>query len=449
VIRTAVALVPLMLASVTPALAQSHAGHASTVQPAQAALLPPGCVRRGAPTADAARVGTAGAPVCPTGAAPERLPATDPHARHDMSAMGQAKPSSAPMAGHDMSTMMPAPAGPAAQVDPHAGHDMSTMGQAAPSSAPMAGHDMSAMTPAPAAPATPANPHASHDMSAMGQTPSSGAMPSGHDMSTMAMPPDVPTSADTPGRMPEMPTPAGATIGPTHAADTLFDPAEMAAAREQLRVENGDVRSSLVLIDRLETSFGDGSEAYSWDAQGWVGGDINRFWWKSEGGGDFGGRLEDVEVQALYSHAFAPFFDFQTGVRQTYRPEGDRTDLVVGVQGLAPYWFEVDGALFLSNKGELTARAQAEYDQRITQRWILQPRVEVSLSAEDIPELSVGSGLSSVQLGARLRYEFKKEFAPYVGVEWTRRFGNTRDFLQTQGRSAEDTRFVVGIRAWF
>jgi len=454
VIRTAVALVPLMLASATPALAQSHAGHASTAQPTQAAPLPPGCVRRGAPTADAARVGTAGAPVCPTGAVPERMASPDPHAGHDMSTMGQAQPASAMPAGHDMSTMgqtQPAPAMPA-------GHDMSTMGQAQPTPAMPAGHDMSTMGQAQPAPAMPAG----HDMSTMGQAQPAPAMPAGHDMSTMgqmppghdmsgmAMPPDVPTSANNPGRPPETPPPPGATSGPAHAADRLFDPAEMAASREQLRVENGAVRASSVIIDQLEASFSDGEEAYGFDVQGWTGGDINRFWWKSEGEGEFDGGLEEAELQALYSRAIRPFFDFQTGVRQTYRPDGgDRTDLVVGIQGLAPYWFEVDAAVFLSTKGELTARAEAEYDQRITQKWILQPRAEVTLSAEDIPELSIGSGLSSLQVGARLRYEIRKEFAPYVGVEWTKSFGNTADFLEAEGRSSEDTRLVVGIRAWF
>ena len=509
-IRTAVALVPLILASATPVLAQSqpHAGHAAAPQAVQTAPLPQGCVRRGAPTGDAARIGTAGAPVCPPGSVPERITSTDRHAGHDMSTMTpSAAPAPAaradPHAGHDMSTMMPAPPpAPAAQADPHAGHDMSTMTpSAAPAPAaqadphaghdmstmmmpgtppspaaqadPHAGHDMSTMTPNPAsapatqadphaghnmstmtpgttpAPAGQADPHAGHDMSNMGQQTPAGVMPAGHDMSGMTMPPNVPTSSDTPGRLPEMPTPAAATMGPVHAADGLFDPAEMAASREQLRIEHGDVRTSAVIIDQAEATFSDGEEAYAWDVQGWTGGDINRFWWKSEGEGAFGDGVEEAEIQALYSRAIRPFFDFQTGLRQTYRPEGDRTDLVVGIQGLAPYWFEVDAAAFLSNKGELTARAEAEYDQRITQKWILQPRAEVTLSAQDISELSIGSGLSSLQVGARLRYEFKKEFAPYVGVEWTRRFGNTRNFLEAQGRSAEDTRLVVGIRAWF
>ena len=443
-----VGLIPLLLAaSASPVFAQSHAGHVPAPGAARpAGQLPAGCVRRGAATADPSRVGTPGAPVCPTGAVPERAPAAaDPHAGHDISTTGQTQPAPAMPAGHDMSSMQagqqPAPTVPA---DPHAGHDMSTTGQTQPAPAMPAGHDMSTMQAGQQpAPTVPADPHAGHDMSTVGQTPA------GHDMSGMAMPPDVPTSADNPGRPPETPPPPGATSGPAHAADLLFDPAEMAAAREQLRIENGDIRTTAVVMDQLEATFADGEDAYAWDAQGWTGGDINRFWWKSEGEGAFDGEVEEAEIQALYSRAFRPFFDFQTGVRQTYRPEGDRTDLVVGIQGLAPYWFEVDGAVFLSNKGELTARGEAEYDQRITNRWIVQPRAEVVLSAEDIPELRIGSGLSSLQVGARLRYEFRKEFAPYVGVEWTRSFGNTADFLEADGRSAEDTRLVVGIRAWF
>lgn len=499
-IRTAAALVPLILASAPPVLAQSqsHAGHAASAQPAQTAPLPQGCVRRGSPTGDATRIGAAGAPVCPPGSVPERIASTDLHAGHDMSTMAPAPVAQAdPHAGHDMSTMTPAappasaaqpdphaghdmsammpnmPAAPSAQADPHAGHDMSTTTSAAPAaqadphaghdmsnvapatapapaaqSNPHAGHDMSTMTPA--APAAQADPHAGHDMSNMAPAPGAQADPhAGHAMAGMVTPPNVPTSADTPGRQPEMPTPAGATTGPVHAADGLFDPAEMAAAREQLRVEHGDVRATAVIIDQAEVTFSEGEDAYALDVQGWTGGDINRFWWKFEGEGEFGDGVEEAEVQALYSRAIRPFFDFQTGVRQTYRPEGDRTDLVVGIQGLAPYWFEVDAAAFLSNKGELTARAEAEYDQRITQKWILQPRAEVTLSAEDIPELSIGSGLSSLQVGARLRYEIRKEFAPYVGVEWTKSFGGTRDFLEAEGRSSEDTRVVVGIRAWF
>jgi copper resistance protein B len=346
--------------------------------------------------------------------------------------------------------------------DPHAGHDMSAMGQSAPALAapekpapanPHAGHDMSGMSRPSQTPASPpaADPHAGHDMSGMAM-PGMDMGPMDHSAmghGAMSMgPPDLQTSADDAGRPPRAPTPAAALGGPAYAADLYFDPAAMAAARQAMLAENGDVRTTGVIIDRLEAGFGDGETSYLWDAQGWTGGDINRFWWKSEGEGS--GKLEDAEVQALYSRAIRPFWDLQAGVRQTIRPDlKDTTDFVLGVQGLAPHWFEIDAAAFLSSEGDLSARIEAEYDQRITQRWILQPRAEVTIAASDAAEIEVGSGLSSLELGLRLRYEIRREFAPYAGIEWTRRFGDTRDLVEAGGGEAEDVRFVVGLKAWF
>ncbi|MDQ3126235.1 MAG: copper resistance protein B [Pseudomonadota bacterium] len=397
--RLAVALAPLILAaSALSAQAQDpHAGHVMPATPAPA------------------RPATAPAPTPQTPAPPA---AQDPHAGHVMPTV-QTPPAADPHAGHDISTMSPA------QADPHAGHDMSTPAPEQPD--PHGGHDMSTMAPAQA------DPHA------------------GHDMSTMSMgPPDVPTSADNPGRPPEAPVPSAALRGPVHAADLVFGADAMAASRRTLVHENGDVRTSAVIIDRLEASFGDDGETYLWDVQGWSGGDINRFWWKSEGEGDFDGGLEETELQALYSRAITPFWDIQAGARQDFRPDGeDTTHLVLGLQGLAPYWWEVDAAAFLSMEGDLTARVEAEYDQRITQRLILQPRLEIDASASDIPELEIGSGLSSVEAGLRLRYEFRKEFALYVGVEWSRALGDTADYIEARGGEVEDIGLVVGLKAWF
>ncbi|MBL8550961.1 MAG: copper resistance protein B [Hyphomonadaceae bacterium] len=270
-----------------------------------------------------------------------------------------------------------------------------------------------------------------------------------------------PPAQATPGQAPDphaghvmeaSPSPAPSAMvdgGPANAADLYFDRAVMARSREQLRIENGEVITHAVIIDRLETTFDDGDEGYAWDVQGRYGGDINRFWWKSEGEGAFDGDVEHAELQLLYSRAITPYFDLQGGLRQTYRPEGDRTDLVLGVQGLAPYWFEIDGALFVSNEGELTARAQAEYDLRLTQRLILQPRAEVSLSAEEIPEFATGAGVTDVLAGARLRYEITRSFAPYVGVEWSSAVGDTRDLIKANGDDADATRVVLGVRALF
>lgn len=362
--------------------------------------------------------------------------AQDPHAGHTMPGTpAPTRPAPDPVARPQT------PARPAAQ-DPHAGHVMPPA-QTPSAADPHAGHQM------PAQPAT-VDPHAGHDMSTMEPT----AQPdphAGHDMSAMSMgPPDVPTSADNPGRPPEAPVPAAALGGPVHAADRVFGADAMAAARQTLLAENGDVRTTAVIIDRLEAGFGDGGESYRWNVQGWTGGDINRFWWKTEGEGDFGGNLHDAEVQALYSRAVAPFWDVQAGIRQDFRPDGDdTTHLTVGVQGVAPYWFEMGAAAFLSTDGNLTARAEVEYDQRITQKWIVQPALELEMSASDIPELDLGSGLTSVTAGLRLRYEIRREFAPYVGVEWSRSLGDTADYANARGEDAEDVRLVVGIKAWF
>jgi copper resistance protein B len=223
----------------------------------------------------------------------------------------------------------------------------------------------------------------------------------------------------------------------------------MAAAREDLRREHGDMIGYSFLVDRLETRVRNGRDGFEWDAQGWIGGDIDKFWVKTEGEGAFGEKLESAEVQALWSHAIDPWFDLQLGVRHDFRPDPQRTHLVLGIQGLAPYWFEVDAAAFLSNKGDVTARIEAEYDQRITQSLILQPRVEFDLAAQDVAELGIGSGLSTASAGARLRYEFIPEFAPYIGVEYERAFGDTADFRRADGEKAGGWSFLVGLRTWF
>lgn len=331
--------------------------------------------------------------------------------------------------------------------DPHAGHATAATDQPDPH----AGHGQVQSSPADPHAAHRAqeslrpDSHAGHDMSASG-----GSDPhAGHRMGGPT-PPDVETSADNPGRPPEAPPPAAALSGPAHAADAIFGAEVMAAAREQLRQESGAMRTSAVILERLEAGWGDGDETFLWDAQGWVGGDINRFWWKSEGEGDFGDGLEEVEVQALYSRAILPFWDVQVGVRQDFHDGGDdATHLVAGIQGLAPYWWEVDAAAFLSTDGDLTARVEAEWDLRLTQRLIAQPRVELEASASDAPDRGLAAGLSSLTTGVRLRYEFRREFAPYVGVEWATALGDTADHIRAAGGSTDDTRIIFGLRAWY
>jgi copper resistance protein B len=255
---------------------------------------------------------------------------------------------------------------------------------------------------------------------------------------------------ETPARDPHAGhVPAPPATGAANAADLYFDPAAMARAREHLRAENGGMRTSAIILEELEAGFDDDGETYSWHAQGWYGGDIHRFWWKSEGEGGFENELEDAELQLLYSRAITPYFDLQAGVRQSYLEGENRTDLVFGVQGLAPYWFEVGAAAFVSSEGDVTARAEAEYDLRLTQKLILQPSAELNLAAQDIPDLDLSAGFTSAEVGLRLRYEFSRRFAPYVGVEWTSALGQTRDIRDALGEHTQSTRALIGVRALF
>jgi len=320
--------------------------------------------------------------------------------------------------------------------DPHAGHVMSAAPKAAAPEAaapdPHAGHVMPA---APAA-ATPADPHAGH------------AMPPPDPHAGHAMPPAPGATQRTGADLP-----VGDALAPAPArddlADAVFGRGPMAAARGVLRGEHGGAVLSRTMIDTLEVRPDRGPDGYAWEGEFRYGGDIDRLVLKSEGEGAFGEHLEQAEVQALWSHAVGPYFDVQVGVRQDFQPRPRRTYATLGFEGLAPYWFEVEGALFLSNKGDLSARLEGAYDLRITQRLILEPRAEVNLAAQDVPELGEGAGLTDAEVGLRLRYEIRREFAPYVGVHYERKFGDTADLARASGEGVDDLRVVVGLRAWF
>ncbi len=263
----------------------------------------------------------------------------------------------------------------------------------------------------------------------------------GHDM-------DPPTQPTSPGPAMETPPPAAAGSGPPRAADAIWGTDAMKASRQELRRTHGDFPVLWFLGDRMEAQVRDGESLYVWDIQGYYGGPTRRLWFKSEGKGAFGSKPEDAEVQALYSKAFAPFWDVQAGLRQDLAGPAT-THAVIGVQGLAPYLFQFDTALFISHRGDVTARIETEIDQRVTQRLILQPRIEANLSAQDIPLLGVGAGLDQIEIGARLRYEFRREFAPYIGIEQSWRTGHGADFARARGEDPSTTSLVAGIRFWF
>lgn len=304
----------------------------------------------------------------------------------------------------------------AAADDPHAGH-------AQPEADPHAGHG-----------AQPADSHAGH-----------GAAPEDHsahgDHNAGAADPHAGGTALPAGDAPPPPVPG------EWYADRSFDPAEMAEVRAAQWRAHGGGRYSQVIIDIAEyRATGDGG-GYAWKAEAWYGGDINRLVIKTEGDGRFRGELDHAEVEALYSRAIDPYWNLQAGLRYDFEPS--RAYAALGVEGLAPYWFELEGALFLSDRGDLFARASGYYDLRVTQRLILQPRAEINLAAQDVARDRIGAGLSSAELGLRLRYEIRREVAPYVGIHWKRRFGDTADFARADGRDVSDTSVVAGVRVWF
>lgn len=206
---------------------------------------------------------------------------------------------------------------------------------------------------------------------------------------------------------------------------------------------------SFLLIDHLEYQDKDGDDAFAWEAEGWIGTDYNKIWIKMEGEKPVDDEVEAAEVQLLYSRLIAPFWDLQAGFRYDPEPDPSRSFAVLGVQGMAPYWFEVQAAAFISDDGDVSARFEAEYDILLTQRLIAQPLFEVNLAAQDVEELDIGSGFTDLELGLRLRYEIRREFAPYIGVSYERKLGETADLAEAEGEDKDSFAIVAGVRFWF
>ncbi|MGH8126262.1 MAG: copper resistance protein B [Rhodanobacteraceae bacterium] len=205
---------------------------------------------------------------------------------------------------------------------------------------------------------------------------------------------------------------------------------------------------AMLLIDRLEYFDGRDGNGVALDAQGWYGTDANKLWVKAEG--ETGaGRLQDLRTEALWAHPVGIYWNTQAGVRHDFGVGPGRTWAAFGIQGLAPYWFDIEATFYVGQAGRTAFRFESEYELLLTQRLILQPRFEANLYGRDDPQRGIGSGLSDATLGLRLRYEFTRKFAPYVGVEFERKFGRTADLAEIAGDPAFDPRLVAGIRFWF
>ena len=209
-----------------------------------------------------------------------------------------------------------------------------------------------------------------------------------------------------------------------------------------------DKALGMLLIDRMEYSDARDADGAALDAQAWYGKDTDKLWLKAEGEHS-GGRLQELRTEALWDRPIAAYWDTQLGVRHDFGVGPDRTWAAFGVQGLAPYWFDIQATVYVGQSGCTALRFDSEHELLLTQRLILQSRAEFNLYGRNDPQRHIGAGLFDGALGLRLRYVFARQFSPYVGVEASRSFGKTADFARAAGESAFDPRLVAGLRIWF
>lgn len=400
--------------------------------------------------------------------------AQDPHASHHGHHRHGAGTKPNPHAGH-----VPASPGNAAEADPHAHHaaHAAAAKPAAPAPDPHAGHRMPASTSAPA------DMHAGH---AAASAPAADTIPpqpatdphAGHAMPASAaqsMHGDDPHAGHAPpAAHPSRPASGDAHAGHGSAANGLdvhadhagHGAAAMQAPREPIpaptaadlaaafpalaphAMQHAPGINSLVLFDHLEAWDNARGSGQSWAAKGWVGGDIDRLWLRSDGQRSEG-RFGEWSLDALYGRAISPWWDLVGGVRHDGGDAPGLTRAAIGVQGLAPYKFEFAATAYLGGPRRAELAVEAEYSLLLSNRLILQPSLEASVAADDDPRRGVGSGLGHVGAGLRLRYEITRRFAPYVGFVHERRFGRSADLHRDAGEATRESRWVAGVRFWF
>jgi copper resistance protein B len=275
--------------------------------------------------------------------------------------------------------------------------------------------------------------------------------------------PMIPIKSRVTDTVPSAKVPAGSTasnaavpVGPSIAQQD--NPSDLPPPRHWPAPVNDQEHRLFTLVDVLEyrprTGGGESTNDYRWDIEGWYGGDYNRLWFKSEGQHDTAFKADyDVDFQLLYGRFIQKYYDFQIGPRvetQTFRGRNETRGLgVIGIEGLVPYNYEFESALFIDQNGAVSARLSLTKDMLVTQRLILQTRFETNAAVQRVEEFTTGSGLNNLEFGVRLRYEIRREFAPYVGISLDKSFGDTATLVRQEGGDPSQIRFVVGVRAWF
>jgi len=219
-----------------------------------------------------------------------------------------------------------------------------------------------------------------------------------------------------------------------------------AYAQDELKLDHGD--SAIFNYIRTEIDYTPQEDGlFSWDVTGWIGGDSERVWVRSEG------EIEDghtgaAEAQIFYGWNVDPFWDVLIGARQDFDPRST-TYLAASLVGLAKYDFETEASLYLSHRGDVSARLEQSFDFLLTQRLIAEPHGQLDVFAQDVPELGIGAGISQVELGVQLRYEITRKFAPYIDAVWERKLGETSSIARQAGEDTEQATIRVGVRFWF
>ena len=205
-----------------------------------------------------------------------------------------------------------------------------------------------------------------------------------------------------------------------------------------------------VLFNQLEGRTDGPDTEFRWDGEGWIGTDMNKLWFRSEGFVEHG-RASDGITEALYDRPihFLRYFDVQAGVRYDLDSNPGRTWGAIGIEGLAPNFFEFEPTFYFSDGGRVAGRVNGSYDLLFTNRLILQPQFELNLYGKRDPSRGIGSGLSELDTGLRLRYEISRKFAPYIGVAYNGKFGETASFTRAEGGRVHDVRFIFGVRVWY
>ncbi len=280
------------------------------------------------------------------------------------------------------------------------------------------------------------------------------------------------SATEMPG-MPRMTTPTAGTIAPSvpspaavqptpslpapppgfSGTTEVVKPSDPAKAAGWPSPVNDTALQTFLLFDLFEFQHGANVDAARWDVLGWVGGDTERIWFKSEGRYNGILRAGEMDVQVLYGRLISPFVDFQAGFRYEQQLSWDnglgRPQAVVGVQGLVPYGMELEASIFVSQNGDVSGRATLAQDFLLTQRLILQPRFEINAAVQSAAQYGVGAGVNDIEVGLRLRYEILREVAPYVGISWLKSFGETANLRSAAGENTSVFQLVAGIRMWF